>query len=111
MNKEDTPNPAYKRIFDADLKGVRYPNALRMKCLLCSKIINNPQSYQCKAYPSKPDSILYDNADCPSFERSSDAEGLRWIEGYVKLSGKAYVPRQDDTPPEGWEEINKEHAK
>lgn len=111
MNKEDTPNPAYKRIFDADLKGVRYPNALRMKCLLCSKIINNPQSYQCKAYPSKPDSILYGNADCPSFERSSDAEGLRWIEGYVKLSGKAYVPRQDDTPPAGWEEINKEHAK
>lgn len=111
MNKEDTPNPAFKRIFEADLKGARYPNALRMKCLLCSKIINNPQSYQCKAYPSKPDSILYDNADCPSFERCSDAEGLRWIEGYVKLSGNAYVPRQDDTPPEGWEEINREYAK
>ena len=29
----------------------------------------------------KPDSILYDNADCPSFERCIDAEGLRWIEG------------------------------
>lgn len=53
MNKEDTPNPAYKRIFEADLKGARYPNALRMKCLLCSKIINNPAKLSMQGIPKQ----------------------------------------------------------
>lgn len=100
--KEET-SPAHKRIWESDFKGCKTSHPLLMKCLLCSKKKLNPGSMECSAYERKPDSILYDNADCPSFERCIDAEGLRWIEGYVKLSGKAYVPRQDDIPPAGWE--------
>lgn len=111
MSKEDTPNPAFKRIFEADLSGTRTSRPLLMKCLLCSRKKLNPGNMECCAYERKPDSIQYDNADCPSFERCSDAEGLRWIGIYVKLSGDVYVPRQDDTPPAGWEEINREVQK
>lgn len=108
---EEEKSPAYKRIWESDFKGCKTSHPLLMKCLLCSKKKLNPGNMECSAYERKPDSILYDNADCPSFERCSDEEGLRWIEGYVKLSGKAYMPRPDDTPPAGWEEINREVQK
>ncbi len=78
---------------------------LKMKCLLCSKILQNPGSYRCKAFNDKPDDIYYENANCPHFERTTNDEALRWIEAYVN-DYLGYIPREDDTPPPGWEKIN-----
>lgn len=107
--KEET-SPAYKRIWEADFKGCKTSQPLLMKCLLCSKKKLNPGCMECSAYERKPDAILFDNALCPYFDRCSYEQGLFWIDVYVKLSGKAYIPRQDDIPPTGWEKINEKYC-
>lgn len=104
--REEEQTPAYKRVMEWDLKGVVSPSPLCMKCLLCSRIKLNPSCIECDAYGRKPDEVYYGNMDCSHFERGSDEKGLFWINGYVGLSGLAYVPRPDDMPPDGWEGIN-----
>ncbi len=56
-------------------------------------------------FEHKPDNIYLRFENCPHFERCDDAEALDRIEAYTGTYN-VYIPRPDDTPPDGWEEIN-----
>ncbi len=76
-----------------------------MKCLLCAKIGVNPGARGCQVFDRKPEDIYYENANCPHFERADNDQAKRWLNAYVREK-EGYIPREDDTPPPGWEQIN-----
>ncbi len=91
---------------------ILYAKPLKLKCLFCKKIDTRPCVGTCKVFPDrqgKPDNIYFDNAPCPHFERTTNEQAIYWLHWYLEDLATPYIPREDDTPPEGWEQLNEQY--